>query len=150
MVRRRFNLWAVFAGALAWACGGDDPVDPPDEGPPDVSGTYSLESFSSAAATGNVALSPPDVSGTLTLVQSPSTGREATGTFDFDVTVPDSEGGTERVVDQGTYTIRADGTWEQRGGLFQGTGTFTIEGAVLTLTVNQPILSVSRSVWRRQ
>ena len=90
------------------------------------------------------------MSGTLVLIQSPATGREAVGTFSLDVTVPDSEGGTNQVVDQGTYTVRTDGTWEQRGTLFQGTGTITVEGSVLTVMVEQPILSVSHSVWRRQ
>ena len=90
------------------------------------------------------------MSGTLVLSQSPATGREAVGTFSLDVTVPDSEGGSDQQADQGTYTVRTDGTWEQRGNLFQGTGTFTLEGSVLTVMVDQPILSVSQSVWRRQ
>lgn len=150
MTRHYFRLCAVLVGALALACGDDDPADPADEGPIDISGTYALESFSSAALTGGATLTAPVVSGTLTLAQSPATGQEATGTFSLQVTVPDGQGGTQPVADQGTYTIRSDGSWEQRGALQQGTGTVTLEGAVLTVTVAQPALSVSQSVWRRQ
>ncbi len=131
-------------------CGGDDPADPPGRSPPDISGAYSLQSFSSVALTGGAVLSPPAVSGTLTLQQSAPTGSEAMGDFDLDVTVPDGAGGSERIVDQGSYTVRADGSWEQRGNLFQGTGTFTLAGPTLTVNVTEPALSVSSSVWRRQ
>ena len=151
MTRHYFRLCAVLVGALALACG-DDPADPADEGPPDLSGTYALESFFSAL-TGGTTLMPPAVSGTMTLAQSSATGQEATGTFSFEVTLPPAPGGTEpqSLVDQGTYTVRTDGSWEQRGTVLpQGTGTFTLEGSDLTVTVEQPALGASRTVWHRQ
>lgn len=128
-------------------CGGDDdPAEPPAATPPDLSGTYALQSFTSATLTGGNVLTPPAVSGTLTLQQTAQTGSEANGTFSIAVTLPD---GTP-FGDQGTYTLMADGSWQQAGNVFQGTGTFTLEGSDLTVNVVEPAISASSSIWRRQ
>lgn len=150
MIRHRLGLCTLLAGALAIGCGDDDPAEPPGQTPPDISGTYSLQSFSSAVLTAGNVLTPPAVSGTLTLQQSAGSGSEAMGSFSIDVTVPDASGGSNQVVDQGSYTVRADGSWEQAGQVFQGTGTFALSGSTLTVNVTQPALNVSTSVWRRQ
>lgn len=127
-------------------CGGDDdPAEPPAATPPDVSGTYDLRSFTSATLTGGNVLT--DLEGTLTLQQTAQTGDEATGTFNISVMLPAPAGLFE---DQGTYTLMADGSWEQAGNVFQGTGTFTLEGSDLTVNVVEPALNASSSIWRRQ
>lgn len=146
MIRHRLGLCAFLAGTLTVGCGGDDPAEPPAATPPDVSGTYDLRSFTSATLTGGNVLTPPAVSGTLTLEQTAQTGSEANGTFEISVMLPD---GTP-FADQGTYTLMADGSWQQAGNVFQGTGTFTLEGSDLTVNVVQPALNASSSIWRRQ
>ena len=148
MIRHRLGLCAFLAGTLAAGCGGDDPAEPPTATPPDLSGTYDLQSFTSVALTGGNVLT--DLEGTLTLLQTGQTGNEATGTFNIAVTVPDGEGGFTRFLDQGTYAVQTDGSWEQTGRIFQGTGTFTLEGSNLTVNVVSPALSASTSIWRKQ
>lgn len=135
--------------ALSSSCGGDDgPADVADP-PPDLSGTYDLVSFSSVV-TGGATLTPPAVSGTATLQQSPATGSEAAGTITFEVRVPNPDGDVQTIADQGTYTVRADGSWEQQGTLVQGIGTFTLSGSTLTIRVTEPALSASTLVWRKR
>ena len=133
--------------ALA-ACGGEDPVEPEPERPPDLTGSYMLESLS-AIVTGGQTLTPPDVSGTFSVQQTSVTGSEASGTTMISITLPDGLGGTAELGDQGTYVNRLDGTWEQAGVLLQGLGTYTLRGDVLTVDVTEPALNVSTTVWRR-
>ena len=137
----------VMLSALA-ACGGEDPVEPEPERPPDLTGTYTLESLS-AIVTGGLTLTPPDVSGTFSVQQTSVTGPEASGTTVISIMLPDGLGGTATLDDQGTYVNRLDGTWEQAGLLLQGLGTYTLQGAILTVEVSEPALNVSTTVWRR-
>ena len=115
------------------ACGSEDPVEPEPERPPDLTGTYTLESLLSGLITGGQALTPPEVSGTFTAQQTSVTGGDASGTTTFSLILPDGRGGTAPISDQGTYVNRLDGTWEQAGALLQGIGTYTLRGDVLTV-----------------
>lgn len=143
-----FPLLAAFLGLVACG-GGEDPVEPEPERPPDLTGTYTLESLSSQFATGGQTLTPPDVSGTFSVQQTSVTGPEASGTTVISIMLPDGLGGTATLDDQGTYVNRLDGTWEQAGLLLQGLGTYTLQGAILTVEVSEPALNVSTTVWRR-
>ncbi|MCY3706039.1 MAG: hypothetical protein OXH08_11195 [Gammaproteobacteria bacterium] len=134
--------------ALAACGGGEDPVEPEPERPPDLSGSYTLESLS-AIVTGGLTLTPPDVSGSFSVQQTSVTGPEASGTTMITVTLPDGLGGMTTLEDQGTYVNRLDGTWEQAGVLLQGLGTYTVQGAILTVDVTEPALNVSTTVWRK-
>ena len=133
--------------ALA-GCGGEAAVEPDPERPPDLSGSYTLESLS-AIVTGGQTLSPPDVSGSFSVRQTSVVGAEASGTTTVSVTLPDGQGGTATFDDEGTYVNRFDGTWEQAGLLLQGIGTYTIRNNVLTVEVLEPAINVSTSIWRR-
>ena len=109
--------------ALAACGGGEDPVEPEPERPPDLTGTYTLESLLSVITTGGQTLTPPDVSGTFTAQQTSVTGGEASGTTIFNITLPDGMGGTaDPIEDQGTYVNRLDGTWEQTASCFRASG----------------------------
>ena len=141
-------LQLVASAALATGCGGGDPVEP-DNAPPDLTGTYSLVSIN-ALITGGQVMTPPDVSGTFSLQQSPAVGDQASGTMSMDVTIPDGLGGTTNIVDAGTFTIWADGAWEQMGSLVQAKGTYTFIGNVLTVEVTEPAINVSTTVWQRR
>lgn len=132
------------------ACGGgEDPVEPEPERPPDLTGTYTMQSLSSPILTGGDVLTPPVVSGTFVAQQTAVTGLEATGTVTVSVTIPDGQGGTTTIGDEGPYTNRLDGTWEQGGVLLQGIGTYTVRGNTLTVDVSEPALSVSTTVWQK-
>ena len=130
------------------ACGGEDPVEPDPERPPDLTGTYTLESLS-AIVTGGQTLAPPDVTGSFSVRQTAVTGPEASGTTTISVTLPDGLGGTTTLEDGGTYVNRLDGTWEQAGVLLQGLGTYTFRNNILTVEVTEPALNVSTTIWRR-
>jgi hypothetical protein len=119
------------------------------ERPPDLTGSYTLESLSAFIATGGQTLTPPDVTGSFSVQQTSVTGPEASGTTMISVTLPDGLGGTAELEDRGTYVNRLDGTWEQAGLLLQGLGTYTLRGDVLTVEVTEPALNVSTTVWRR-
>ncbi len=149
--RIRALLVPVVAVALAVsACGEDDPMGGGgDTPPPDLSGTYSLQSFSSPL-TGGVSVGPPVVSGTFTLLQTDVDGGEATGTFDVDLLLPDGAGGQMPFQDTGTFTVRSDGTWEQSGQIQQGLGTWTLVGSTLTVIVTDPAQAAGTTVWLRQ
>lgn len=134
--------------ALAGCGGGEDPVEPEPERPPDLTGTYTLESLS-AIVTGGQTFTPPLVSGSFSVQQTSVTGPEASGTTMISVTLPDGLGGMTTLEDQGTYVNRLDGTWEQAGVLLQGLGTYTVQGAILTVEVTEPALNVSTTVWRK-
>lgn len=146
---RSAPLFPLVVALLALAaCGGEDPVEPEPPRPPDLTGSYTLESLS-AVVTGGQTLTPPEVSGTFTAQQTSVTGGEASGTTVFSLIIPDGLGGTVPIDDQGTYVNRLDGTWEQAGALLQGIGTYTLQGAILTVEVTEPALNVSTTVWRR-
>lgn len=134
---------------LATACGGEDPVDPEPEAPPDLTGSYTLQSLASPILTAGNPLSPPTVSGSFAVQQTSVTGPEASGTTTISVTIPDGQGGTITIDDQGPYANRLDGTWEQGGQLLQGKGTYTLQGNILTVDVSEPALSVSTTVWQK-
>lgn len=144
-------LAALLAAAVAVpGCGGSDPTPPDEDLAPNLAGTYDLAAFSSVLVTGGQTLEPPLVSGVFLLRQDPPTGNEAMGTFEMSISVPDGLGGTTSFDDEGTYTVRSDGTWEQRGNLNQARGTYTLESGTFTVTVTEPALAVSLSVWQRR
>ncbi len=95
-------------------------------------------------------LTPPIATGTFTLTQTNVDGSEASGTLTVDITVPDGMGGTNTVMDTGTFTVRGDGTWEQTGAIQQGSGTFTLVGNTLTVIVTSPAAAASTTIWTRQ
>lgn len=144
---RLFPLLATLI-ALAACGGGEDPVEPEPKRPPDLTGNYTLESLS-AIVTGGQTFTPPNVSGSFSVQQTSVTGPEASGTTMISVTLPDGLGGMTTLEDQGTYVNRLDGTWEQAGLLLQGLGTYTVQGAILTVEVTEPALNVSTTVWRK-
>jgi hypothetical protein len=106
---------------------------------------YTLQSFTQAGVT----LTPPAVMGTFSLTETSSSGTEASGTFDVDITVPDGQGGQNQIIDTGTYTVRSNGTFEQNGGVQQTIGSYTLVGNVLTVTVTDPPAAASVTVWQR-
>ena len=117
---------------------------------PNLAGTYDLAAFSSPLVTGGRTLEPPDVSGIFVLRQDPPTGNESMGTFEMNISVPDGLGGTTAFDDEGTYTVRSDGTWEQAGNVNQTRGTYTLESGTFSVTVTEPAFAVSLSVWQRR
>lgn len=136
----------LVVAALVAGCGGGDTVDPeppPAAGPPDLSGTYSLVSLTQGGAT----VGPPLATGTFTLSQTSSSGDTASGTMTYEVSVP---AGGIMLQDQGTFTIRTDGSWQQSGTEVQALGTYTLAGNVLTVIVTEPLAAVSTTVWQRQ
>lgn len=146
---RQAPLFPLLAAFLALvACGGEDPIEPEPERPPDLTGTYALESLS-AIVTGQLTLTPPDVSGSFSVQQTSVTGPEASGTTILSIMLPDGLGGTATIEDQGTYVNRLDWTWEQAGTQVQGLGTYTLQGPLLTVEVTEPALNVSTTVWRK-
>ena len=150
--RSRVTL-PVLAGLVVVAvaaCGGDEPTPPPQDLAPNLAGTYDLTSFSSLLVTAGETLVPPEVGGTFLIRQEAPTGSEGTGTFEMTVRVPDGLGGEQEIVDEGTFTVRSDGTMDQVGVLYQTKGTFTLGGGTLTVMVSEPALAVSTSVWRRR
>ncbi|WP_419939139.1 hypothetical protein [Candidatus Palauibacter sp.] len=154
MKRRLLMLFVpVLVATLVAGCGGDDTVDPEPpaaEGLPDLSGTYNLVSLS-GVLTGGITLAPPVAVGTFTLVQNPASGDTATGTLTLSITVTNPlDGSVIPIEDQGTFTVRADGTWEQTGQLAQNIGTYSLAGNVLTVTVTEPPPNVGTTVWQRQ
>ncbi len=115
---------------------------------PDLTGTYDLISLS-ALVTGGRVLKHPDVSGTFSLRQSPPVGDQASGTMSMSMTMPDGLGGTQEIIDTGTYIVRRDGTWEQTGQYVQARGRYTLVGDTLAVEITEPALNVSSTVWRR-
>ena len=139
------RIVSIFAAVLFVAGCEEEPVVP-DDTPPDLSGSYTIVSFTSGFAPGDT-LTPPAVSGSFTLEQTSVTGQEATGTLDLMVTIPDEA----TIENEGVYRNRFDGTWEQEFSTgFQALGTYTLQGNILTVLVTEPALAVSTTVWRRQ
>ncbi len=142
-------VWLASLGVLG--CGDDTQTMEPPEGPPDLSGSYQLQSFWSQLLSGGDTLTAPEVTGSFTVSQTSTTSSEAKGTFSFDIKVPAGKSGqVTELVDAGTYAVRVDGTWEQDGALGQSVGTYSLDGTTLTVRVTQPALAVSTTVWRKQ
>jgi len=138
------SLVSFLGAALVFAGCGDEPVEP-DETPPDLTGSYTIVSFTSGVSPGDT-LTPPAVSGSFSLVQTGVVGQEATGTLDLMITIPDQA----EFDNEGVYKNRFDGTWEQEFDTgFQALGTYTLDGNTLTVVVTEPPLAVSTTVWRR-
>ncbi|MXX73339.1 MAG: hypothetical protein F4205_13295 [Gemmatimonadetes bacterium] len=107
-------------------------------------GTYELLSLS-ALVTGGMTLEPPDVSGTLTLGKlAPKKGR-----MSMRITIPDGLRGTTTIVDEGTYVIDRDGTWEQTSQLVQADGAYSLEKDTLTVETVKPKLNGGTIRWKR-
>ncbi|WP_420633396.1 hypothetical protein [Candidatus Palauibacter sp.] len=139
----------VAAGLVVGCGGGDEPMEPAPPAvtpPPDLSGTYTLVSLT-GAITGGATFGPPNVMGTFTLSQGAPSGDTASGTLSLSISAPAFEFMLE---DRGTFTIRADGSWEQRAETGQAVGTFTLAGNVLTVVVTEPATAASTTVWQRQ
>ncbi|WP_419950159.1 hypothetical protein [Candidatus Palauibacter sp.] len=154
MKKRLFALLVpVVVATLVAGCGGDDTMEPEPpavQPPPNLSGTYSLVSLS-GVITGGVTLAPPIAVGTFTLTQNPASGDSASGSLSLSITVTNPlDGSVFNLEDQGTFTVRTDGSWEQTGQQQQALGTFTLAGNVLTVTVTEPATAVSTTVWQRQ
>ena len=135
----------LVVATLITGCGGatTDPEPAPAAGPPDLSGTYSLVSLNQ----GGLTVGPPLATGTFTLSQTSSSGDSASGTMTYEVAVPSAG---IMLQDQGTFTIRTDGTWQQSGTEVQALGTYTLAGNVLTVVVTEPLAAASTTVWQRQ
>lgn len=154
MKKRLLMLFVpVVVATLVAGCGGDDttePEPPAVQGPPDLSGTYNLVSLT-AVLTQGATFAPPIAVGTFTLSQDPASGDSATGSLSMDITVTNPlDGSVFNLVDQGTFTVRTDGSWEQTGTQQQAIGTYTLAGNVLTVAVTEPAAAVSTTVWERQ
>ena len=148
---RTFCMPLVVATLVA-GCGGDDTMDPeppPVDSPPNLTGMYTLVSLSSPL-TGGLSVTPPLVNGTFTLTQTSVSGTEARGNLSLMVTYPDGTGGTATLMDEGTFVIRTDGSWEQTGAVQQAVGTYSVAGTTLTVMVSQPPAAAGTTVWQRQ
>ena len=149
---RRFAssvIMSTFAAVLLVAGCEEEPVEP-DETPPDLTGSYTLVSFTSTFTAGET-LVPPAASGSFTLQQQSVLGQEASGTLDLMITFPSDTGPGTTIDVEGVYTNRFDGTWEQEFSTgFQALGTYTLQGSILTVLVTEPAQFVSTTVWRRQ
>ena len=108
--------------------------------PPDLGGTYTLESIA-GTATGGVELTQPAVSGALELTQDAPSGASATGRYDVTVTTP-----AATIAGRGTYTVDADGSWEQTGQV-SGEGSYAVSGDSLTIVITEPATAASTTVW---
>lgn len=120
---------------LSAGCGSDDPVDPPVE--TDLTGDYVMVSVTQ----GGVTLGPAQgATGTLNLTET---------RYTLSVTVPGPAG---PVTTEDTGTYETDGnTWTQESdnaGGFQGVGTFSLVGDILTVDVTTAGVQVV-SVWDR-
>ena len=143
----KFIAPLLIAGLVA-ACGDnmDPDPDPMDMTPPDLSGTYSLVTLTSAT-TMMVPVGPPTVQGMLQIAQTSVSGSMASGTAELSIT---AEALGLDIMDSGTYTANHDRSWAQTGDVFAGTGTYTLANNTLTIIVTEPAVSASTSVWQRQ
>lgn len=143
----------LVVATLVAGCGGDDTMDPepPDAaGPPNVTGTYSLVSLSGVITQG-ATIGPPIAVGTAMLSQSSSSGNTATGSMSMLLTVTNPlNGEVTELAEQGTFTLRTDGSWEFAGQAQQNIGTYTLAGNVLTVMVTEPPAAAATTVWQRQ
>ena len=151
MRKRLFRLCVplIVATLVAGCGGGDDTMDPEPpavQPPPNLSGTYDLETLTGALS-GGLTVGPPAVTGTFTLSQTSVSGDTATGSLALSIVAPSFSLMYE---DQGTFAVRSNGSWEQTGETGQALGTFTLAGNVLTVIVTEPPAAVSTTVWRRR
>ena len=113
-----------------------------EESPPDLTGSYTIVSYTSRYSDGNT-LTPPAVSGTLMLQQTQVVAEEASGTVAFSITIPD----WPPLVFQGVYRNRIDGSWGQESSIGgPSTGFYKLENNILTV---RTFFAVSTMVWRR-
>ena len=135
---------ATITAAVGDAAGGAEgtaeiTVLPPPP-PPDLTGTYSLESLV-GTSTGGTLLTRPTVSGTLELAQEAPSGDSATGSYEVNITTP-----ALTIADEGAFTVRTGGSWRQTGEV-SGEGTYAISGDTLTLAITEPETAASTTVW---
>ena len=153
MKKRLLMLFVpVVVATLVAGCGGDDttePEPPAVESPPDLTGSYTLVSLSSPL-TGGATVTPPLVNGMFTLTQTSVSGEEARGNLSLNLMYPDGTGGLTTLMDEGTFVIRTDGSWEQTGALQQAVGNYSVAGTTLTVVVSQPPTASGTTVWQRQ
>ena len=145
-------LVPVVVASLVAGCGDGtmDPEPPDTQGPPDLSGSYTLVSLV-GSITGGITLAPPVAEGMFTLTQSSSSGDTGTGSLSVSITVTNPiDGSVFNLEDQGTFTVRADGSWEQTGVQQQALGTYQLAGNLLTVTVTEPATASGTTVWQRQ
>jgi len=112
----------------------------PPPPPPDLTGTYFLESLVGTSTDGTL-LTRPTVSGTLELTQEAPSTDSAMGSYEVDITTP-----ALTIADEGTFTVRTDGSWQQAGQV-SGEGTYAISGDTLTLAITEPETAASTTVW---
>jgi len=135
-LRALLPLAAVALVGIASACGGDDdPTDPPQQ--TDLSGDYIMVSVTQ----GGVTLGPAQgATGTLAVTQT---------RYTLSVTVPGPNG---PIITEDTGTYETDGnTWTQESDNaagFQGVGTFSLVGDILTIDVTTAGVQVL-SVWEQ-
>lgn len=148
--RPGWTLVASFCASVLLLAGcGEDPIVP-DDTPPDLTGSYTLVSFTSTFTAGDT-LTPPAASGSFTLVQTEVVGQEASGTMDLTITFPSETGPGTTIEYEGVYRNRFDGTWEQEATTgFQALGTYTLQGNTLSVVVTEPEVALSTTVWRKQ
>lgn len=147
-MKKRLRTFCVplVVATLVVGCGGGDTMDPEPpsvEPPPNLSGTYDLQSVMQ----GGITVPAPPAMGTFVVSQTSSSGDTASGTLMYSISIPDFG---VMLADEGTYTIRTDGSWEQSGTTGQALGTYTLAGNVLTVAVTEPLAAVSTTVWQRQ
>jgi len=140
---------STFAAVLLVVACEEEPIEP-DDTPPDLSGSYTLVSFTSTFTMGDT-LTPPAADGSFTLAQTSVVGQEAMGTLDLFIMFPSETGPGTTLENVGVYTNRFDGTWEQEFNTgFQALGTYTLQNNILSVVVTEPELAVSTTVWRRR
>lgn len=155
MGKRFFRLFVpiVLATVVVGCGGGDEPTEPEPpavEPPPDISGTYSLVSLTGVITQG-ATIGPPIAVGTATATRSSTSGDTATGSMTQSITVTNPlNGEVTEITDEGTFTMRTDGSWQYAGQTLQAIGTYQLAGNVLTVMVTEPETSVSTTVWQRQ
>ena len=108
--------------------------------PPDLTGTYFLESLVGTSTDGTL-LTRPTVSGTLELTQEAPSADSAMGSYEVDITTP-----ALTITDEGSFTVHTDGSWRQTGQV-SGEGTYAISGDTLTLAITEPETAASTTVW---
>lgn len=121
---------------------GDDEGLTTVEPPPDLTGTWTLQSFTQAG------VMVPGATGTLVLDQTATSGSMAEGTYDVQIDVP----GQDPIQDMGTFTIDgATGAWAQESSTLpiQSVGTFELQGNTLAVEVTQPAQAANTTVWTR-
>jgi hypothetical protein len=138
-LRALLPLAIVALVGLTGSCSSDDDngTNPPAE--TDLSGTYELVSFTQGGTT----LGPPLATGTLVATQT---------TYSITITHPDPAdpfGPPLTTIDEGTYSTDGNNwTQESSNTGLQGVGTFSLQGATLTVDVTTAGIEVL-TVWNR-